>query len=321
VPSWSDITASSNNPLIAFDFGNIDTSHYILHAKKVSRLSLNSLSSLAASEELHRQWKQARGWLEDSSRYERVPKRSAKGAPVARLTTAFVDKLLDCGVVKPVRPRDVEGWVSMFVVPEHSKERFRPIKNTRDVNNVLGKETLQPCVFPSKSELCSLVNAGEFFIALDFASYFDQFEYCEEIAQRFCFKHEGKHFRLNTLAMGQRQAVEVANTATRLMLDFPKRTRVESVIDNVIFVGSRQDVLADAATFLDRVHAVGGQLNEDTSNLSALLQTSGEWCGIALNLETKTVSLTGKILEKLRVSWERRNDWSWRNFAAHIGLL
>jgi hypothetical protein len=166
-----------------------------------------------------------------------------------------------------------------------------------------------------------LVNAGEFFISLDFASYFDQFVYNAEVGELFCFRQGNAFFRLNTLAMGQRQSVEVAHTATRLLLDFPKKCRTESVIDNVIFVGSREDVLHDVAVFLERVKSVHGQLNEDTDDLEKLLQTQGDWCGVHLNLDKKTVQVTQKVLDKLDFSWDRRQLWSWRNFAAHIGLL
>jgi hypothetical protein len=46
-------------------------------------------------------------------------------------------------------------------------------------------------------------------------------------------------------------------------------------------------VLRDAKIFVDRVKTVGGQLNEDTSDLEALLRTSGDWCGV--HLEKKNV--------------------------------
>jgi hypothetical protein len=127
----------------------------------------------------------------------------------------------------------------MFRVPEPSKQRWRPIKHTFLANDALGKETLQPCHLPSKAEICNLVHAGDCMIAFDFSSYFDSFEYAEDVSRLFCFRHKGKFFRLRSLAMGQRQAVEVAQSATELLIDFPKTSRALAYIDNVIFVGSR----------------------------------------------------------------------------------
>jgi len=80
-------------------------------------------------------------------------------------------------------------------------------------------------------------------------------------------------------------------------------------------------VLHDAAIFIERVRAAGALLNEDASDLEKLLQTSGDWCGVHLDMTAKTVSLTQKCLDKLLSSWERRHSWTWRNFAAHVGLL
>jgi hypothetical protein len=293
-----------------------------LHVKQVPRINLEALSCIgAASAQSLIDWEHARGWLDRPERYASVECKSADGAPKARLSQDQVAALLEHGVVAEVRRCDVRGHVRMFAVPEPSKQRWRPIKFTADANDTLGKETLQKCTFATKPVICDLVHAGSHFIALDFSSYFDQFTYSEEIARRFCFRAGGKFYRLNTLAMGQRQAVEVAMSATKLLLDFKRKSRAEAVIDNVIFVGSRKDVLRDAAEFVRRVRLVGGTLNEDVDNLESLVCRRGDWCGVALDLQAKTVKLTAKVLEKFAVSWARRDRWSWRNFAAHVGLL
>jgi hypothetical protein len=209
----------------------------------------------------------------------------------------------------------------MFTVPEPAKQRFRPIKFTKDVNDILGKDTLLPLHFPSKQDICDLVHKGECFISLDFSSYYDQFEYAPEIGARFCFRHGTKYFRLNTLAMGQRQAVEVAACTTARLLDFGPKSSTASIIDNVIFVGSRHEVVNDARRFIERVQRVGGQLNEETSDLEALVRSSGDWGGIHLDCASKCSRLMEKTVEKIDRSWRARDVWSWRNFAAHIGLL
>jgi hypothetical protein len=299
-----------------------DRSTWHIHVKDVPRMSIPALLQLSSSSSSVRAaFVHASGWLTDLSRYQVVPRRSANGAPRARLSDEWVAALVQYGVCTPIPRAAVRGHVRMFGVPEPAKKRFRPIKHTADVNEVLGKDTLLPLRFPSKAEIINLVNKGSHFIALDFSAYFDQFLYAPEVGELFCFRHGSKFFRLCTLAMGQRQAVEVAATATALLLDFDRRTQVESVIDNVIFVGSREDVLRDAAIFVDRVRAAGGRLNEDVANLESLVSTSGEWCGVAIDLTNKTASLTTKSVAKVVKSWGMRASWTWRGFAAHIGLL
>jgi len=96
------------------------------------------------------------------------------------------------------------------------------------VNDTLGKGTLQQVRFPSKKEICDAVHHGEWSIAFNFAAYFDQFTYAATVGARFCFRSGGGFFRLNTLA-GQRQAVEVAQACTRLIL-YPIDARARSDI-------------------------------------------------------------------------------------------
>ena len=292
-----------------------------LHVKEVPRINLQAVGELAGGEESLRQLKHVVGWLRDTSRYEAVPRRSARGLPATRLPMEWVELLLQHRVVKEIARNEVEGWVDVFVVPEPAKQRYRPIKHTRDVNAVLGKETLLKLRFPSKLDICNLVHAGECFIALDFAAYYDQFEYSSEVGSRFCFRKGNRYFRLNNLAMGQRQAVEVAACTTARMLDFGPTSTTASIIDNVIFVGSREEVIRDATTFVQRVAAVGGLLNEDVSDIAALVQTVGTWGGVQLDFVAKTSCLAQKTLDKTMVSWARRGEWTWRGFAAHVGLL
>jgi hypothetical protein len=295
---------------------------FTLHAKLVPTINTDAVSALPMSDEVKARWQHGRGWLDQIDRYDAVPRCGAKGMPTARLTRAQLQQLETIGVVEPISAGQVAGWTKVFLVPEVAKRRFRPIKHTFIVNEALGKDSLQDVRFPSKREICELVHSGECFIAVDFSAYFDQFEYSPEVSRLFCFRGAGKSYRLRKLAMGQRQAVEVASTATDAIRDFAdKRSKSAAVIDNVFFGGSRSDVLHDAALFVDRVNLVGAKLNEDVSDLDALVQTTGDWCGVHLDMSAKTVALTQKTIAKLTESWRRRLDWTWRNFAAHVGLL
>ena len=300
-----------------------------LHAKDVPRIVSEVLLALPCqSEYVRSQCKTAHRALSDPSFYDRVPKCTSADVPLERMTRSDdVDTLLAFGVIERVAAQDVCGGVEMFTLDEVSKNRRRAIKFTRTINESLGKETLLDVRLMTKKEIVKLPSAGTHFIALDFAAYFDQFLYAEEIRNRMCFARrlaDGtiEHYRLRVLAMGQRQAVEVASWSTELLLDFAKESTASgSVIDNIIFVGSREQVLHDARIFVERVRAVGALLNEDVDDLESLVQERGDWCGVTLDLSAKTVALTEKVLNKTRLSWENRFSWTWRTFAGHIGLL
>lgn len=165
-------------------------------------------------------------------------------------------------------------------------------------------------------------------IALDFAAYYHQFELAEDVGRRMCFSWNQRFYRLKRLAMGQRQSVDVACAATARFLDFEhKSRRVSSIIDNVLFIGKRDDVIEDAWTFVRRCHQAGATLNEldvrtaTRDTVAGLVRQNGNWGGVHIDLIDKSVALMPKIVEKTALSWSRRASWQWRHFAAHIGLL
>lgn len=299
-----------------------------IHAKKIGRLYLDGIAALPGSSSTLDAWLHELQWLRSDDRYRAVPIRDHNNIPRARYKSVWMKWLQECGVVAPISPDQIRGHVKMFAVLEPAKKRFRSIKHTELINVHCGRETLTPCSFPTKSDISKFVAAGEFFIALDFAAMYDQFELSDEVSSRMCFMHNGNYYRLKTLAMGQRQAVEIANSATQRILDFPRRSKAcHSIIDNVIFVGARDDVVHDAWTFINRCKQVNATLNEidvrtaTLDDVSNLARRDGDWAGIHIDLEKKTVSLTEKAVAKTLTSWLNRERWTWRDYAAHIGLL
>lgn len=326
-PKWSEIGGGATKVSKAV------SSKWPVHAKMVGRIDYDALSQLPASAATKAIWESEKGWLIDPARYAAVPTtKRVRGAK--RMQRDWFATLLKCGLIAPVPADEVLGAVDVFPTAEEAKQRNRLIKEPKLINELLGKETLRALRFPTKREICELTRAGEYFIALDMAAYYDQFALGEEVSRRFCFTNGERGanqvtYRALTLTMGQRQAVGVADAATNLLLDFPKRGRVaRSIIDNVIFVGSKEQVVADATTFIERVRSVGATLNEidvqqpvTRAQVAALAKTSGEWGGIALDMTSKTVKMSPKTLDKIRRSWDSRHSWTWRHFAAHIGLL
>jgi len=309
---------------------------------------------LGHTKELYSSRLAALRWLHDPELYKAVPRRSLLYSEGAKLLDRQVDLMVQRGHAVEIDPAVVDyksTEVNCFVVPEVSKNRVRIIKWTVGNNDTNGRETLQASTQIDKRGIVKFPSLGSWMIAFDFAAWFDQFEYSDEISSLLCFRHlytdgrdiapeppavlgppgasapppRARFFRLSRLAMGQRQAVEVATTATDILLDFPMKCSSEKVIDNVIFLGSKEDVISAAKTFVERCRAAGATLNDqqeiDELGVERLATQVDDWCGVRLDLKEKTVAQTVKSVEKLRVSWMRRDAWTWRHFAGHIGLL
>jgi hypothetical protein len=303
-----------------------------IHAKQVPPIDLDALAALPGVPESKTaaNWQAKRRWLEDDELYTAhgVPLRSSARMPKANYREEWMRRLVDTGVVCPVRRGSVRGWARMYGVPEPAKERFRAIMHTVDINDACNADTIDHPRFPTKLTIAEAVHNGDWMIALDFSAYYYQFGLDEKVGSSMCFKWNHRCFRLMKLAMGQRQAVDVANAATARLLDFPQKSRrVMSIIDNVIFIGSRDAVTDDAWEFVQRCKQVNATLNEidvraaTRSGVAALTRQNGDWGGVHIDLADKTASLTKKIVDKTRRSWENRAHWHWRHYAAHIGLL
>ncbi len=267
-------------------------------------------------------------WLFDHQRYaDALPRRTADGCPQPKLSHEDVLLLERVGVVRQIPRHRVRGHVKLFDVPEIFKMRRRAIKFTEDINNTFGKDTLRKVALPTKDEICHLVNAGTHHAQFDFTAWFDQIKYDPRVGEYACFRSGGKFFCLSSLAMGQRQAVEIAQAISEYLVDFPERRCAKAFVwlDNVIFVGSYADVAHDSAVFLRRCDEVHALVNDrDKMNAegeASFILTAGEWCGVHLDFTTKSVKLTAKTATKFDLSWGNRANWTWRQFAAHIGLL
>jgi hypothetical protein len=100
-------------------------------------------------------------------------------------------------------------------------------------------------------------------LSFDFASFYDALPLSPEVREYFRFKIRGILFELNTLAMGQRQACQVAQAVCDAVCDFDMPdVALATYIDNVRFCSRYPKALAAAVrTFLRRVKEVGLDLN------------------------------------------------------------
>ena len=317
------LPASASDPLLE------DPSTFPLHQKNVGIMNRPALYGLEnATPESRDNMMKADRFLTDRAMYDRdLRPRTANGCTATRVPDHFIKQLVDSGNLEYIDRKDVKGWVNFFTVVEPYKRRHRPIRNTVDINNTWDKSSLIGIQFPSKQDICNLVLDGSHFAAFDFAAYYDQFAYENGISDYLCFRKKNAYLKSTRLAMGQRQGCDIAQTTTLFLLDFPGRRckTVYAYIDNVIFVGSPDDVKHDAAEFIRRCGIANVTLNEAAfireHGLDACIQQTGEWCGVSLDFVNKTAKLIEKTLVKTRISWSNRANWTHRQFAAHVGLL
>jgi hypothetical protein len=318
------------------DLGTTSFNGFKLHIKEeLQELHLDAIAALPIVEgtNVSERFMQTRRWIDDISSYDSVEKCGARELKSAPFTAAEVRQLVDAGQAVEI-PREehwrVRGGCRMFKVPEVLKKRFRVIKWPERANDALGKETLlsdPPIDLSNKRDAIALATKGSHIAAVDAKAFYDQFPLSKDVSYLFCFRHRRHVYRLTRLPTGLRQAVDVAATAMQMLLSFERRTHVETCIDNVIFVGSKEDVERDLSTFIARCKATNVQLNEidihqyEQSQVQSLVRTRNDVLGVDVDVGRQEVRLLEKSLVKLRRSWEHRESWSWRNFAAHMGLL
>ena len=305
-----------------------DTSAWHLHVKALSRrIDFDRLLALACDDdEYARRFAYASGWALDPSRYDPVktafPNKRAWNCPYTTLSSKDVKVMLERGVIRIISPDEIEGHVILFRVPEPQKQRWRPIRFTRDINEILDHNTIMPVNMATKKDIVELLHKGSHCIAFDAASFFDQFPIHPKIGSMMCFRKGRKYYALATAPMGQRQSVELAHTAMEKLVHHPElECSTAVIIDNAILVGSAEQCLRDAKAFLGRCNEVGCTINEDTSSVESLVSTKQDWGGVSLDFSNKTTCLTEKFVEKVKLSWSLRQHWSRESFASHMGLL
>jgi hypothetical protein len=270
-------------------------------------------------------------WITDDTMYARMttPRVADQGAlPRAKLYPADVLQMAEAGQVVELELSQVRGFVRMFAVPELAKQRRRAIKHTKDINDTFDKYTLVPSFLPKRQQQSQQAASGHFALTLDFAAYFDQFPLNEAIRRRMCFRSGGKVWAVTRMPMGQRHAVAVAQCATNVLLSFthPPGVSSQSCIDNVRFVGPREGVLAAAREFVSRCRQASITINElptaeADADLARLIHQRGDWLGAEYDYAAGRQRVAEKSVKKLSASWEGRQAWTHRAYAAHMGLL
>jgi integrase len=315
------------------------------HVKNVTKGDLDVVDSMAEetpTEEYRSNWTTSRPWIKEDETYASIDVgspfaiagdfvlASAWGEIVeeADLTQAEVDEMLAANHVAEIFAEDfrkIKGTARLFTVKEPRKKRRRIIKHTFAINAMFGKETCRRVRFPHTRALWNAVFRGKYALSFDFAAFFDAIALTEEISYRHCFRVGDRYFRLLTLPMGQRQAVEVAQAITDIARDVGvEAVFSDSCIDNVRFISDdRRKLLEAGRRFVARCKAMNLTLNDvnDDTDIEDLITSEHEYLGVVFDYMAKTVCVGEKTLDKIRLVMEHRDDWTYRNYCALMGLL
>ena len=112
---------------------SVDTSAYKLHCKNVGGgINLDAVRALPVNDpKKQADLEQSLPWLIDPARYADLPLQTDKGVPQANLEDSWIEQMLNVGHIRRIDRKEIRGWVRMFPVAEHAKQRFRLIKFTK----------------------------------------------------------------------------------------------------------------------------------------------------------------------------------------------
>lgn len=319
-PSWRDLGATSKG-----------ANKWPIHVKPVTIIDLKKVDELPTASTASKEFfRKAAPWLTDITRYEQVPNEPIK---TARFLTKDLERMVEFGKIKIATCKNGSS-LDGFPVPEETKQRRRPIF-APSANDYLGRDTLQPLRYKTREEVRQAAIAGTSSreaYHFDFSAFYDAFKLSDDIQHKFMFQGiDGKTYVLCRLAMGQRQACEVAQSVTWLLVDFVKGATVSTttMIDNVRFVGEQDEVRAAVRQFLQRCKKINVTLNEvdwttfdpDTDDITQFQENKCTFLGEYFDYQKGTVQVGDKTINKLKFSWQNRQHWTVSRFAAHFGLL
>jgi hypothetical protein len=296
-------------------------------------------------------WSLAERYLTKASSYAPVPSLPpAQRLPLWRRTFSFareqLAQLLNMRSAKqltdgevPIALCHIFGNDELWKIPP----RARVITDTFILNLYL-RGSHPPTKLSSQLENRHSVFDGPRGLALDMKAWFAHFELSDEVSFLCCFKYAGAWYRWVRLPMGLFVACYVAQTALRILAAYTlavlgeSRRRTLAYIDNVKWSADGDTLLKIGCEFVRNaalanlcvgefadLHLcpgnVDGMADVIERRIRDLVSPQVEFTGLRAHHEDKTVSLTDKVINKLRASEARRPHWTVKEAAAHFALL
>ena len=305
----------------------------------VRRIDIEAVKSLpVVHPECKEFFNQAYEWASNPAKYEELFDQGWETTVrKARLPQKYVDAMAKCGKIEPCTTTPRAG-MDVFPRYEDAKNRDRIIMAPDSNKMPIERKKIR---YPTKVEIREQGMHGEGDTQFDFSAHFDQLEVKAKVRPfRAFYDSKGRAWQSCVVSMGECGGPDNAQGVTWILLDFerPPTVKVSSMIDNTRFVGPLRDRRIAAIEFLKRCKKINVLINDldldkidleacdvDDEESIAFLRDfekdEGPFLGEHYNYVTKERSLIEKTTKKLEVSWERRDKWTHRNYAAHWGLL
>jgi len=200
--------------------------------------------------------------------FENLLQGTAPAASKKRLAPSDVSALVSCGVAEPCScPL---SFCAAFTVDELAKWRRRCIHHPGNIND---RTDIPTARLPTLDDVRRLaldiqVHGDDAALgAVDFASFYYQFELPVEIRDYFAFLDEnGNVFRLTRLPMGVSFAVGIAHFVSSCVAEAAASEQVSHLvyIDNIIFGGSTTAVAAALARLRELCRRIGLTIGDDS---------------------------------------------------------
>ena len=157
-------------------------------------------------------------------------------------------------------------------------------------------------------------------VALDMKSWFNQFALTNAMRQFMCVKRHQTWWAPTRLPMGMRHSCLIAQRAIDALAGNARLipgVKILTYIDNVLIVGSKENVRSALKIFLRDSDAANCTINDidtlkDLANGVSTIPSSVEYCGIILDLVAHTAKVRDKTLRKMEMLWQERHSWTFR---------
>jgi hypothetical protein len=183
-PSWRDPAKGSTSESSARDLP--------LHAKDVKPIDLEGLERLPLASTATDTWKDTNKWVCADGSYKQV--NFAGKLERSRLSAEDERLMQKLGLIRELDAAETPtGTTRLFWVAEQAKSRRRPIRWTKAINEVLGRDTLPGVKMAARAEQVAQSLTGEWAICLDMSAWFNQIPFAVDAQLRHCFiGHDGK---------------------------------------------------------------------------------------------------------------------------------
>lgn len=307
-----------HNPTVPDD----ETRKWKWHCKKTGVISIEQLLAMPKGDKIQSMLLSQLSLIYDPLRMAQCCTEPDPDAGyVSGKSLAECEPLLSAGICEHHPPNEAVGRIGrLFTVPEYRKIRLRVIYWPKFWNEDILKTWISTLKLEPPQAHMRQLKDGCWAVSYDATSSFYQVGLPVDQRKFFVFRtSDGVLLRFTRMVMGCRPAPEIMQTIFEA-LDDGNCLKGLIHIDNIRWIGTREQVTAAAAYFMKRAELCNFQMNVEPQNQP---HQQGEFCGLMYNLSVTppTVDVTPHLRDTIRDSWAVVHRATIRDFAALISRL